>query len=355
MVKHTVRLEYMSVDGFNLDDQMVLSFRETVGALLMLGVEQIQHVRACPVDSTEASCLPLHQHGNGRRLPWSAEDKCLIRYEVSCDTKEQSDTVAREIASDRYQNSATFTNGLKGAMLNNGVGLVDSNIQAKPTAVGTAGENGGAADDGGGSNSGGSNSTTIQGGKDSKDDDSASVAQNNEERETATGVILGVFGCILVLAVVLGVVGFRALKKRKKKKNRTKSVDVRRDQLNGLRNMAHRLHTGGQGQMIAAAAVPMQSMQPGQPVRPMQPMQPMNAAGSAVGIQMVGIPRYNNNRSLFDNAQEEARIVRMQTRTPVAVAVPAPISLNGPAPTVARYIYSCSACGASTKDRCICR
>jgi hypothetical protein len=256
--------------------------------------------------------------------------------------------VAQEIASDRYQNSATFTNGLKGAMLNNGVGLVDSNIQAKPTAVGTAGENGGAADDGGGSNSGGSNSTTIQGGKDSKDDDSASVAQNNEERETATGVILGVFGCILVLAVVLGVVGFRAMKK-KKKKNRTKSVDVRRDQLNGLRNMAHHLHTGGQGQMIAAAAVPMQSM------RPMQPMQPMNAAGSAVGIQMVGIPRYNNNRSLFDNAQEEARIVRMQTRTPVAVAVPASISLNGPAPTVARYIYSCSACGASTKDRCICR
>jgi hypothetical protein len=101
--------------------------------------------------------------------------------------------------------------------------------------------------------------------------------------------------------------------------------------------------------MIAAAAVPMQSMQS------MQPMQPMNAAGSAVGIQMVGIPRYNNNRSLFDNAQEEARIVRMQTRTPVAVAVPAPISLNGPAPTMARYIYSCSACGASTKDRCICR
>jgi hypothetical protein len=340
VVKHTVRLEYMSVDGFNLDDQMVLSFRETVGALLMLGVEQIQHVRACPVDSTEASCLPLHQHGNGRRLPWSAEDKCLIRYEVSCDTKEQSETVAQEIASDRYQNSATFTNGLKGAMLNNGVGLVDSNIQAKPTAVGTAGGNGGAADDGGGSNSGGSNSTTIQGGKDSK--------ENNEERETATGVILGVFGCILVLAVVLGVVGFRAMKK-KKKKNRTKSVDVRRDQLNGLRNMAHHLHTGGQGQMIAAAAVPMQSM------RPMQPMQPMNAAGSAVGIQMVGIPRYNNNRSLFDNAQEEARIVRMQTRTPVAVAVPAPISLNGPAPTVARYIYSCSACGASTKDRCICR
>lgn len=347
MVKHTVRLEYMSVDGFNLDDRMVLSFRETVGGLLMLGVEQIQHVRACPVDSTEASCL--HQNGNGRRLPWSADDKSLIRYEVSCETKEQSDLVAQEIASDRYQNSALFTTNLKRAMLNNGVGLIDSNIQAKPTAVGTAGTEGGTAGDGGGSNSGGSNSTTIQGGKDSNKDDSASVAQNNEERETATGVVLVVFGCILVLALVLGVVGFRALKK-KNRKNRTKSVDVRRDQLNGLRNMAHNLHTGSQSQMIAAA-VPMHSMRPGQPV---QPMQPINA-GSAVGIQMVGIPRYNNNRSLFDNAQQEARMVRMQTRTPVAVAVPVPISLNGLAPSVASFIFSCNACGASTKERCICR
>ena len=185
----------------------------------------------------------------------------------------------------------------------------EKKIEKKSGTPTASDENNGDGSDGVGSD-GSSSSSTTKGKKDADTTNSGdqcvcpclSVLCNkdtSDEENQSVVIYLVVFAAVAIVVISIGIVGYK-----KYKQVQENGVAARRNRLRELRSLAHDLHNE---ESSVGSAVPTVNVYP---------------TVNAVGIQMVQQPM---SRSIFENAEHEARILRLQTRTPVAVAYPIPM------------------------------
>ena len=121
----------------------------------------------------------------------------------------------------------------------------------------------------------------------------------SDEENQSVVIYLVVFAAVAIVVISIGIVGYK-----KYKQVQENGVAARRNRLRELRSLAHDLHNE---ESSVGSAIPTVNVYP--------------TTVNAVGIQMVQQP----SRSIFENAEHQARILRLQTRTPVAVAYPIPM------------------------------
>jgi len=223
VVQHTITLRGIDAATFNDNPKVVQSFRATVGALLVVDVTSVRHVRACAVGATDVDCPrgidsdtsapPTNGGGGGggggggrvRRM--SDTDECDIRYEILVDNKHTMEQVKDTIVGDKYQEQGSFATAFVSEMkkenvdatIANQITSAEPNAQATDTTVAGDGNNEGQSNTASESAGTASKSMTNNVGKEAPNTGGSS----NSTEMIVIGVLAGLIGVGVVAFVVL--------------------------------------------------------------------------------------------------------------------------------------------------------